>query len=413
VRLVTETVPHALSVSIGVWIATGARDEARDEAGISHFTEHLLFKGTARRTAHEIARALESVGGYLDAFTGREYTCYYAHVLREHVPRAIDVLADILRNSRLSGDQVRREREVILDEIKTFEDTPDELIHDLFASEVWRGHPLGNPILGSSRSVRGFRPGAVRDYFGRRYTADRVVVAAAGALEADEARDLVLRRLRFGTNGHADDRRRPAAIAPSVKVVRRDLSQEYLCLGVEGLPFASEDRCALLLLNTILGGGMSSRLFQRVREEKGLAYSVYSFAEFCADSGLFGTFAATVPDKTETVIDLVLREYRRLVRDGITAEELRSAKRQLRGAILFALEGVGNRMTKLAKAELYGQEFLPAREMLRRFAATTRRQVMNVAERNLDPSRQTLVALGPVPARRIARVAPNGNGGGR
>lgn len=408
VRLVTETVPHALSVSIGVWVKTGARHEARHEAGISHFTEHLLFKGTRRRSAREIALALESVGGYLDAFTGRESTCFYAHVLREDLPRAVDVLADILKNSLLSASSVRREQRVIQDEIKTFEDTPDELIHDLFASEVWRGHPLGNPILGTARSVRAFRPAAVRSYFDRRYSADRVVVAAAGALDPAEVRDLVERRIRFGIGGPDSAPGAPPVFAPALKVVRRALSQEYVCLGVDGLAFASRDRYALLLLNALLGGGMSSRLFQKVREERGLAYTVFSFAEFCADTGLFGTFAATIPQKAETVVDLVLREYRRLLRDGITARELHTAKRLIRGSILFALEGVGNRMTKLAKAEIYGQTFLPAPALLARFEATTRDDVMQLAGRLLDPERQTLVALGPVSERRLARVFHGG-----
>jgi predicted Zn-dependent peptidase len=406
VRLVTERIPYALSASIGVWIGTGARHEAPSEAGISHFTEHVLFKGTRRRSAREIALALESVGGYLDAFTGRESTCYYAHVLPEHLPRAVDVLSDLLRNGLIRGDHVRRERNVILEEIKTFEDTPDELIHDLFAAEVWRGHPLGNPILGSPRSVRAFLPASVRGYFARRYTAERVVVAAAGALDPAALRRLVEARFRFAAGAAPDAPPARPAAAPALKVVRRDLAQEYLCLGVEGISFADRQRYALLLLNAILGGGMSSRLFQRIREERGLAYSVYSYADFCADSGLFGTFAATVPDKAETVVDLVLREYRRVLRDGVTGAELSAAKRQLRGSLVFSLESVGSRMTKLAKAELYGQEFLPVPEILARFERTTRAAVMQVAERLLDPARQTLVALGPTPARRLARAFP-------
>ncbi len=404
VRLLTEEVPHALSASIGVWIETGARHEGPREEGISHFTEHLLFKGTRRRSARQIALALESVGGYLDAFTGREQTCYYAHVLPEHLPRAVEVLGDLLRNALFRGDHVRREREVIADEIKTFEDTPEEMVHDLFATEVWRGHPLGNQILGTIRSVRGFAPGLVRAYHRRRYTADRVVVAAAGAIRPAAMRRLVERTLRFADGGAPDLLEPPPPFEPSVRVFRRDLSQEYLCIGGVGLPFASRERYAALLLNTLLGGGTSSRLFQRVREQRGLAYSIYSFADFCADSGLFGTFAATLPDNAETVVDLVLREYRRMLRDGLTRDELQSAKRQLRGGLLFSLESVENRMMKLARAELYGQRFLPAREILRRIDGATRDDVMAAAARLIDPERQTLVAMGPVSERRLRRV---------
>lgn len=408
VRLVTEKVPLALSVSLGVWIGTGSRHERSEEAGISHFTEHVLFKGTRTRTAREIALALESVGGYLDAFTGRESTCFYAHVLPEHVPRAVDVLSDILRNALISGEQVRREQDVILEEIRTFEDTPDELIHDLFASEIWRGHPLGNPILGSARSVRAFRPSGVRGYIRRRYTAGRIVVAAAGAVDAAALRRLVARRFRFDDGGVPDLAAAPPSRRPRLRVVRRALSQEYFCLGVEGVPVASPGRPALLLLATLLGGGMSSRLFQTVREERGLAYAVYTYSESCADSGLFATYAATEPSRAARVVQIVLREYRRLLRGGVTAEELRAAKRQIRGDLLFSLESTGHRMTRLAKAELYGQEFRPVEEILRRYEAVTRREVMEVAERVLDPARQTLVALGPVPAARLARALPSG-----
>jgi predicted Zn-dependent peptidase len=426
IRLVTEAIPGARSVSVGVWIATGARHEERGESGLSHFTEHLLFKGTKRRTAREIALALEAVGGYLDAFTGREHTCYYARVLPEHMPRAVAVLADMLRNTLFRRDRIDREKGVVLEEIKTYEDTPDELIHDLFASEVWRGHPLGNPILGSARSVRAFQPAVVRRFYQRRYTPDRVLVAVAGALRADSVRRLVERRLvpafaAAAAGGKGDGRgEEPAALAEggallgparaagmaSVRVVKRALSQEYLCIGGEAPPFASPDRLPLVLLATILGGGMSSRLFQSIRERRGLAYSVYSYTDSYVDSGLFATYAATVPARAPVVLDLILREYRRLHQNGVSARELRDAKSQLRGEIVFSLESVGSRMRMLATPALYGQEHRPIDFVLRRIDRVTREDVARVARRFLDPERQMLVGMGPVARRMLAAEIP-------
>ena len=439
-RLVMERIPGALSAALGVWIEAGARYESREEMGISHFTEHLLFKGTKRRTAREIALSLESVGGYLDAYTGREHTCYYAHFLPEHLPQALDVLADMLRNPLFRADHIERERHVVLDEIKTFEDTPDELIHDLFASEIWKGQPLGQPILGTPRSVREFRPARVRRYFERRYTANRMVVALAGAIDVREARRLIERRLRGASRrvapaegSRSAGREAPtrvgaaAAGAPrasaareraasraqggaegACRVFRRRLSQEYVCIGGEGVAVGSPDRLAVLLLSTILGGGMSSRLFQRVREERGLAYSVYSYADSYADSGILCTFAATVPARAPQVLRLVLGEYRRLLRDGVTPSELREAKKQLRGELIFSLESVSSRMRMLATPLLYGEKHLPVNELLARIDRATRDDVMRVARALLRPERQTLVAMGPVAARSLELTLPRG-----
>ncbi|MFN0150180.1 MAG: M16 family metallopeptidase [bacterium] len=439
-RLVMERIPGALSVSLGIWIEAGARHESRDEMGISHFTEHLLFKGTKRRSAREIALALESVGGYLDAYTGREHTCYYAHFLPEHLPRALDVLSDMLRNPLFRADHVEREREVVLDEIKTFEDTPDELIHDLFASELWRGRPLGHQILGTPRSVREFRPARVRGYFERRYTADRMIVALAGAIEPRAARALVERRLRVAISREArasraahsaaapearrssarDGRARRASAAalpaaarlgglvspnvPRTRVLKRRLSQEYICVGGEGVPVGSRDRLAVVLLASILGGGMSSRLFQRVREERGLAYSVYTYTDSYADSGIFCTSAATVPARAPAVVRLIASEYRRLLRHGISARELLDAKRQLRGEIIFSLESVSSRMRMLAAPLLYGLPHRSVDEVLTEIDRARRDDVMRVAQRLLAPAHQTLVAMGPSPARSLASL---------
>lgn len=433
-RLVMERIPGALSVSLGVWIEAGARHESRDELGISHFTEHLLFKGTKRRSAREIALALESVGGYLDAYTGREHTCYYAHFLPEHLPRALDVLSDMLRNPLFRADHVERERDVVLDEIKTFEDTPDELIHDLFAAELWKGRPLGQQILGTPRSVREFRPARVRSYFERRYTADRMIVALAGAIEPRTARHLVERRLRVAPSRGARPAARPAKrggaaaqeagsrgaapLAPApprraprppsvpqrarARVLQRRLSQEYICIGGEGVPVGSRDRLAVVLLSSILGGGMSSRLFQRIREDRGLAYSVYTYTDSYADSGILCTAAAAVPARAPEVVRLVMSEYRRLLRHGITARELRDAKRQLRGEIIFSLESVSSRMRMLASPALYGLPHRPVEEVLAEIDRARRDDVMRAAEALLVPSRQMLVAMGPSPARALA-----------
>ncbi len=392
--VIGEEVPSVRSHAVGAWVRVGSRNEAPSESGMSHFLEHMVFKGTERRNAFEIAYSLESVGGHLDAFTGREQTCFLGRALQEHLPLTVEVLADLVLAPRLTPDDIAKEKKVILDEIHQYEDTPDDRVHDLFADVVWSGHPLGNRILGSEESVTGFSPGAVRGYHAGHYTAPNLLVAIAGRFEWERFLDLVAQHF-----GRAAAGAPPAAEArpPEGRDVvhhEKDLAQQYLCLGAPGLRQEDPDRYALVLLSTLLGGGMSSRLFQRVREQEGLAYSIYTYSDSYRDAGLFCAAMSVLPDHGRRALRLTLDEFERIATEGAPLEEFDSAKAQLKGSLLLGLESTSNRMNRIARSEIYFGRILSVDEVIAEVEAITPEDVRRVAASILAPRRLSLVSLG-------------------
>ena len=395
-RIVTEYIPQVRSVSLGIWVNVGSRDERPQHSGISHFIEHMLFKGTRRRSAREIADALESVGGSINAFTAREQTCYYAKVLDEHLPVAVEVLADILKNSLLVPADLEKEKKVISEEIKDVQDSPSDLIHDLFAESIWEGHQLGRPIMGSVQSVTRLARRDLVAYLRSHYVAPAVVVAACGNVSHRKLVRLVEREFDFSANGKVNGQVRTRPRAKNRRHVQpRTTSQTHVCLGVPALPFRDEARHALLILNTILGGGMSSRLFQSVREKRGLAYTIYSFQEFYQDTGLLGIYLGTDNQQVAQAVELVLRELRKFRREKLSASELTAAKSQLKGNLMLGLESTSNRMNRLARHELFLNEYVSLDDTIRAINKVKSRDVTLLAERLLDEERLAAVVLGP------------------
>jgi predicted Zn-dependent peptidase len=395
--VLTERMPAVKSASIGVWVKVGSRDESPEVAGVSHFIEHMLFKGTERRSAQEIAKAIDAVGGTLDAFTSRESTCFYAKVLGEHLPLAIDILADTFLNSRLARDDIDRERQVVLQEIKMVEDTPDDLVHDLFAEAIWGDHPVARPILGQKEIVLRLSQSDIRRHMDRFYRPDCTVIAAAGDIEHDRLVDLVSRAFD-GFDGQSIHLDPPAPVSmAAVRVEERDTAQLHLCLGMDGLPHAHEDRYAISLLNAMLGGSMSSRLFQEVREKRGLAYSIYSYQASYRDCGLLVVYAGTSPESSSQVVDLIRAECARLRDEPVDPIDLQQAKDQLKGNLLLGLEGTSSRMTRLAKMEIYFQRNHELDEIIAGIEGVSADQFQAVAERILRDEAFAITSIGPLP----------------
>ena len=394
--VLTERMPAVRSVSIGVWIPVGSRQEEERRAGISHFVEHMLFKGTEKRSAEEIAADIDSVGGILDAFTSREYTCYYAKVLQEHLPLAVDILADIILHSRLDPDDVEKERAVILQEIKMVEDNPDDQIHDLFAQTIWAGHPLGRPILGRRETLSQIGRDEMLRFMDSFYRPGPASVSAAGDLDHSALVDLVA-----ATFGSWEGRSRPGPSPPPVSRTAevnldRDLSQVHLCLGVSGLPYAHEDRYTLSILNTILGGGMSSRLFQEIREKRGLVYSIYSYAASYRDGGLLVVYAGTSNDHYQEVVDLIQAEFRQIRDERVDPKDFKRAKEQLKGNLLLALESTNSRMTRLAKMYMYNNRCFGLEEIIQGIEEVTPERLQQLTHSLLDGGACTLASIGRI-----------------
>lgn len=405
VKVITETMDDMESSSVGIWVKTGSRDELPKENGISHFIEHMLFKGTDKRSAFDIAASIESVGGVLNAFTGKEYTCFYAKVLNKDIPLAVDVLTDMFLNSAFKTSEIEREKLVVCQEIKMVDDTPDDVVHDLFMKSMWGKGELGSPILGTSKTVSAFSGEAISDYMSRRYNGENVLITAAGGIKHDRILRLfkkAMKKVKVGDGGV----RLPATKKTSVKeesfngvnIIKRDLEQVHMCLGVPAVEQADKDRYKLYLLNTILGSGMSSRLFQEVREKRGLAYSVYSYLNLMRGAGALTVYAGTVKKDFKRVISLITKEFRRMGTD-VTAKDLQSAKDQLKGGILLGLETSDSRMNKLARDEIYFGKSLSVKEIISNIDAVKPAQIKKMARGLFTPSRMTLAAVGRVTKR--------------
>lgn len=401
VRIVTEEVPYANSAVIGIWVKTGSRNEEDNNHGVSHFIEHLLFKGTTNRTAKQIAEELEAVGGTLNAFTTKEYTCYYAKVLSEHLPLAIDLLSDMFFNSTFNNDDIEKEKNVVLEEIKMYEDTPDEIIHDLFAQTVWQNHPLGRTILGSCESISSMDRSKVIDYFTKHYTPSNTVISVAGNIIHQQVVEMLSKYfLNWKTHSPVDfpNQQKPVPQA-NVRFAEKDTEQVQICLGAPGLPQEHSYTYVLLVLNNILGGGLSSRLFQSIREERGLAYSIYSYHSAYVDSGLFTVYAGTSPNKFKEVVHLIAKEISKLKKEGITQEELSKTKEQIRGGLLLSMESISNRMSRLGRTELCHGRVITAEEVVEKISQVTVDEVMDLCNLIFQPEKFSLTAIGPIEER--------------
>jgi predicted Zn-dependent peptidase len=401
-RVVTERMPGVRSVSLGFWVLAGSRDEVPRISGSSHFLEHLLFKGTARRSAQDIAENFDAVGGDINAFTAKEYTCYYARIRDRDLEMAVDHLADMVQHSLIRQADLDAERQVILEEINMHEDSPEDVVHDLFTETLWPEHPLGRPILGTDETIRAATPASVRRFYHRHYLPGHLVVAAAGNLQHEELLRMLRNRMDAGRRLRSGQRpgwrTRTASRAPRPSghhlVKRRATEQAHVCLGTNGLDRADPDRFAFGVVNTALGGGMSSRLFQEVRERRGLAYSVYSYHAQYTEAGLFTAYAGTTPARAHDVIS-VLRDQLTDIRDGgLTAEEFERAKGHAKGSMVLSLEDPGGRMSRLGKSEIAHGEILSVNETLRRIARVTLDDARRVSERLLSQP-MTLTVLGP------------------
>jgi predicted Zn-dependent peptidase len=402
-RLVTEAMPHVRSVSIGVWLTRGSRHEPGEHAGIAHFVEHMLFKGTSTRSAEDIAQQVDSIGGQLDAFTSKEYAGYYVKVLDEHLPLAVDVLCDLVSDPLFAPEDIEREQKVVLEEIKMVEDTPDDLVHEIFAEGYWNGHPLGRPILGTPASVSALDQPTLQRYFADTYVAGNFVVVAVGNLEHERVRALIEQKFaRTPAAGrHVTDG--VPIVAPSVQIRSKDLEQSHVCLGTVGLPQNHPDRYAAYALNTVLGGSMSSRLFQNVREKRGLAYSVFSSLSAYQDVGALSIYAGCGNDAVAELVDVVVAEIRRLKREAVPEDELRRAKDHLKGSLMLNLESTSSRMSHHARQEIYRDRADGLDEMLAAIEAVTSADVARLADGFFAPDAMGVTVLGDVNGLSITR----------
>lgn len=403
--VVSEQMPSVRSVSVGIWLRTGSRQEREAENGISHFIEHMLFKGTTQRTAEEIARSADAIGGHLDAFTSKEATSFSIKVLDEHLPRAFDILGDLVRNPRFDASDINRERQVIQEEIKMVEDVPDDLVHEIFTQTYWRGHALGRPILGTRRTVGHFTRRELVGYFRRYYTPGNLIVAAAGNLTHARLAELTAKYFGEDRAGRPTRHSPPPVANPHIKIRRKkDIEQVHICVGAPGFHQTHERRFPAYILNSVLGGGMSSRLFQNIREKRGLAYSVFSGLNTFHDAGCLSIYAGTATEKAREVIQLIVVELRRLKETLLTAEELQHAKDYLKGSLLLSLESTMSRMAHLARQEAYFGRHVTLEEIAAGVDSVTAEQVQGVARELISTERLALTILGPMDNLKVTRA---------
>jgi predicted Zn-dependent peptidase len=380
---------------MGVWIGTGSRREAPDENGISHFIEHMVFKGTKNRSAEDIARSVDSIGGGLDAFTSKEMVSYNTKVLDEHVPIAFDVLSDLVLNPLFRDEDIEKEKGVILEELKMEVDNPEYLLHEIFSSNFWKDHPLGKPILGTKDTIQAFRREKLNEYYSRIYSPGNILITAAGNLKHGNLVDLARDTFeKLPANGKLDPERVPHPHARLVFKNKTSLEQTHLYMGVPAYPMSHPDRFACYLLSTVLGGGMSSRLFQNIREKQGLAYAVYSELSMYTDTGCMAIYAGTSVETAGKVVESIVHELRELKENPVPTEELRRAKDHLKGSFVLGLESTSSRMGNLARQELYFKRFFTIDEMLESIESVTAGDVQRIAQEFFDPKQITLAMLG-------------------
>lgn len=393
----SETIPHVRSVSLGIWVKTGSRYESPEISGISHFIEHLLFKGTENRSAREIAYEIDSLGGQMDAFTGREYTCYYARVMDEHLPKALQLLADLVTRPSLTSNDMEVERQVILEEIRMIEDTPEDYVHDMFTHLIWQGHALGQSILGTQETVKNLSNQDIARHFKANYHSGNIIIAAAGNFDPKILQEQIEEKFKLpGSIERAAKSITAPEFQPHFIIKNKDLEQVHLCLGSKGIAYSDEQRYAAYILNTVLGGGMSSRLFQKIREERGLAYAVYSYFTSYLDTGMFAIYAGTAPSSLHEVLDLIMAELKTIKNNPLDDDELNKSKEQLRGALMLGLESTTNRMTSLAKHEIYFGYHITMDEIINGIELVTTEQVQSLARNLFSSEFLSLSLLGAV-----------------
>ncbi len=395
IRVITETMSHVRSISIGVWIGTGARRETIPENGISHFIEHMLFKGTSNRTAEDIARIVDSTGGHLDAYTSKELVAYNTKVIDDHLPIACDVLADLTLHPLFKPEDIEKEKGVILEELKMEADNPEYLVHETFFSKFWKNHPLGRSILGTKETIVSFTQEIVEGYYRRVYVPQNIVITAAGRTDHQRIVDFANQyfgSMSAGSEAEADTV--PKTQAPLILKNKRSLEQMHLCMGVPSYPIAHEGRFGCYVLSTLLGGGMSSRLFQNVREKHGLAYAVFSELNVYRDSGCLAVYAGTSPDNMKRVAGMIVDEFKALCNDTIPDEELRRAKDHMKGSLALSLESTSSRMSNLARQELFFGRFYTIDDMVESIEQVTADQVQSIAREFFGGQQIGLTALG-------------------
>lgn len=395
IKIICEPIPYVHSVSIGIWVGTGSRYEDPKYNGISHFIEHMLFKGTSRRTTKEIAEAIDAVGGQLNAFTTKEYTCYYAKVLGEYSHLGFDLLADMFTNSLFAPEEIEKEKLVVLEEIKSFEDSPDELVHDLLAGAVLKDHPLGRPILGTPETMARIDRQVIMEYLLQHYTPDNMVIAAAGNLQIDQIIAEVEKSFSK-LKGKFESQLPPLPLySPEIILKSKETEQVHLCLGTRGVNRKHVDKYAVFILDSILGGSVSSRLFQELREERGLVYVTGSNHSAFRDTGIFTIYAGTSLKNYDEVVRLIKQEVKRLYNEAVSDQELNRAKEQLKGNLLLSLESTSNRMSRIAKIELYRDQLLTPEESVAKVEAVTPEDVLRVAGEMFGTEEPIITAIGP------------------
>jgi predicted Zn-dependent peptidase len=404
-RVLTETMPYLKSATIGIWTDIGSRNENTHNNGLSHFIEHMVFKGTRTRSALDIATSLESLGGSLNAFTGRENTCYYARVLDAHIPIAAEILCDLLSNSTFEQKHLRLEKKVVIEEIKDSLDTPSDHVHDLFARATWRKHPLGYSILGTATNIRGIKREELLSYFRKNYVTSNTIVAAAGKINHNK----LVRQIESQLNLHVSRRKRDPKLAPphnyaARKVYSRNINQAHIVVGWNIVPYNHKDRYPLLMLNNIIGGGMSSRMFQVIRENAGLAYSVFSYQDYYKDTGILGIYLGCEASRASRAVNLLVNEVEKIKAGDISDAEFSSTKLQISGNLMLGLESSTNRMNRLARNEIYLGRYITINETMRNIERVKKEDLVMVACKYLNPESASMVILGPLEKSILSKI---------
>ncbi|WHH58986.1 pitrilysin family protein [Petroclostridium sp. X23] len=398
VRIVSEYIPYVRSVSLGIWVGNGSRREDKKNNGISHFIEHMLFKGTTNRSAKDIAESIDCIGGQLNAFTGKESTCFYTKTLDTHIDIAIDVLSDMFFNSKISQSDIDVERKVIMEEINMYEDSPEELVHDILSETIWSADPLGYPILGTGESLQQINRDEISKYMENNYTPSNTVIAIAGNFDYDKVIDLLSKKFENWKNiNNIGSNYKETNFNSDIVVKHKDTEQAHLCVGFEGIQQGNDSIYELLVVNTIFGGGMSSRLFQKIREEKGLAYSVYSYPSSYQNAGLFAIYAGMNPSQISEVVKLIFAEVDCLNKNKITKEELDKAKEQLKGNYILGLESTSSRMNSIGKSELLLKQIKTPDQILKRINDITIESVSDIIQKVFDNKNISISAVGTIP----------------